>query len=124
LVRLAVYGSSGFKSRSLHVLTDPAHHPVQTPWVVAARRRMDPALKEEAQAFRFLYQRPIAIFLRPDELKEGRTFDGEMLALRRAPDAYVQEAQAIVDFWVEAAARRGEGLEAVLPRSLEAIEQL
>jgi DNA-binding transcriptional ArsR family regulator len=109
---------------SLHVLTDPGHHPVQTPWVINARRRMDPWLKEEAQAFRFLYQRPIATFWRPAALEEGRTFDGEILALRRAPDAYIEEAQAVAGWWVEEAARRGEKLEAVLPRSVEAIEQL
>jgi hypothetical protein len=42
---------------SLHVLTEPKHHPLQHPWVRKARA-LPAALKREIAAFGFAYPRP------------------------------------------------------------------
>lgn len=72
---------------ALHVFHDCKHHPLHLSWVLQARRRLSPALKEEIEAFRFFYRRPIVAFW---ELQEGaafRSFEQEVDELMQAPIA-------------------------------------
>ncbi|MBS4214433.1 ArsR/SmtB family transcription factor [Neobacillus rhizophilus] len=47
---------------ALHVLIDCKHHPLHIPWVINARKKVNPALKQEIDAFSIFYKRPIVTF--------------------------------------------------------------
>ncbi|WP_284035867.1 DUF5937 family protein [Neobacillus sp. 114] len=47
---------------ALHVFIDCKHHPLHTPWVINARKKVNPALKQEIDAFSIFYKRPIVTF--------------------------------------------------------------
>jgi DNA-binding transcriptional ArsR family regulator len=73
---------------SLHVLTEPKHHPLQHPWVRRARG-LPSALKREISAFAFAYRGFIPEFLVPSPATPYRTFDEEVRELERLDDATV-----------------------------------
>jgi DNA-binding transcriptional ArsR family regulator len=66
---------------SLHVLAEPKHHPLQHPWVRAARS-LEPALKRTIGEFSFVYRRHIPSTFGPTPDAELRTFQEELAALR------------------------------------------
>lgn len=47
---------------ALHVFIDCKHHPLHIPWVINARKKINPALKQEIDAFSIFYKRPIVTF--------------------------------------------------------------
>lgn len=73
---------------SLHVLAGPEHHPVQHPWVRAARDLPLP-LRRRMQAFDFAWQRsyPCCVFPRPDAGMGD--FDAELERLQRLDPSLV-----------------------------------
>ena len=62
---------------SLHVLTEPKHHPLQHPWVRRARD-FPAALKREIAAFGFAYRGFIPEFLVPSPDTVYATFEDEL----------------------------------------------
>ena len=73
---------------SLHVLTEPKHHPLQHPWVRRARD-FPPALKREIAAFGFAYRGFIPEFLVPSPDTVYATFEDELGNLERLDDPTV-----------------------------------
>jgi DNA-binding transcriptional ArsR family regulator len=73
---------------SLHVLTEPKHHPLQHAWVRKARV-LPPALRREIAAFGFAYRGFIPEFLVPSPETTYRTFEEEVAELERLDDATV-----------------------------------
>ncbi len=73
---------------SLHVLTEPHHHPVQHPWVRRARG-LSAKLRREIKAFAFSYRNDFPRFLLPGPAAEGplRSFEAELQALALVPPA-------------------------------------
>jgi DNA-binding transcriptional ArsR family regulator len=70
---------------SLHVLTEPKHHPLQHGWV-RAMRTLPAALKREIAAHAFLYRGTVAdCFLPPDATQYG-DFDSELRRFRTLPE--------------------------------------
>ncbi|MFZ5826066.1 MAG: DUF5937 family protein [Bacillota bacterium] len=63
---------------SLHVLFHPKHHPLHVHWVVRTRQRMSPALKAEADAYRFLVQQWLPVYWDVRQSAEIRTFHEEL----------------------------------------------
>ena len=70
---------------SLHVLTEPKHHPLQHPWVRRARD-FPAALKREIAAFGFAYRGFIPEFLVPSPDTVCATFEDELGNLERLED--------------------------------------
>jgi DNA-binding transcriptional ArsR family regulator len=73
---------------SLHVLTEPKHHPLQHPWVRRARD-FPAALKREIAAFGFAYRGFIPEFLVPSPDTVYATFEDELGNLERLEDPTV-----------------------------------
>jgi DNA-binding transcriptional ArsR family regulator len=73
---------------SLHVLTEPKHHPLQHPWVREART-LPTALKREIAAFAFAYRGFIPEFLVPSPRTTYSAFDDELRALEELDEATV-----------------------------------
>src|SRR3954453_14517697 len=71
---------------SLHVLSQPKHHPLQHPWVRRART-LPPELRREIAAFRFAYDGFVPEFLMPSPASAYRVFDEELQELERLDDA-------------------------------------
>jgi DNA-binding transcriptional ArsR family regulator len=67
---------------SLHVLTEPKHHPLQHPWVRRARA-LPPALRREIAAFSFAYSAFIPEFLMPSPAAGYGDFDEELRELEQ-----------------------------------------
>lgn len=70
---------------ALHVFYDCKHHPLHIPWVINARKKINPRLKEEIEAFCFFYQRPIITFW---DLREGsaiHSFESDLNDLLNRP---------------------------------------
>lgn len=65
---------------SLHVLTEPKHHPLQHPWVRRART-LPAALRREIAAFRFAYSAFVPEFLMPSPASGYRPFEDELQSL-------------------------------------------
>jgi DNA-binding transcriptional ArsR family regulator len=73
---------------SLHVLTEPKHHPLQHPWVRRART-LPAALRREIAAFGFAYRGFIPEFLVPSPDTVYGTFEDELAQLERLDDTTV-----------------------------------
>lgn len=56
------YAAAHETMMALHVFHDCKHHPLHIRWVIRARKKMKPALKQEIEAFSFLYKRPVVTF--------------------------------------------------------------
>jgi DNA-binding transcriptional ArsR family regulator len=70
---------------SLHVLTEPKHHPLQHPWVRRART-LPAALRREIAAFSFAYSAFVPEFLMPSPATGYHAFEDELQALERLDD--------------------------------------
>src|SRR3954447_15629434 len=71
---------------SLHVLSEPKHHPLQHPWV--RRARLLPAeLRCEITAFRFAYDGFVPEFLMPSPASPYRGFEEELGELVQLDDS-------------------------------------
>jgi len=71
---------------SLHVLSQPKHHPLQHPWVRRARS-LPPELRREITAFRFAYDGFVPEFLMPSPASPYRTFDEDLRELEQLDDS-------------------------------------
>jgi len=71
---------------SLHVLSEPKHHPLQHPWVRRSRS-LPPELRREIAALRFAYDGFVPEFLMPSPASAYRGFDEELQELERLDDA-------------------------------------
>jgi DNA-binding transcriptional ArsR family regulator len=71
---------------SLHVLSEPKHHPLQHPWVRRARL-LPPALRREITAFRFAYDGFVPEFLMPSPASPYRTFEEDLRELEQLDDS-------------------------------------
>jgi hypothetical protein len=71
---------------SLHVLTEPKHHPLQHGWVRRARS-LPAALRKEIEALSFAYTPFVPEFLTPSPASGFREFDEELQELDRFDDA-------------------------------------
>jgi DNA-binding transcriptional ArsR family regulator len=67
---------------SLHVLTEPKHHPLQHGWVRQART-LPAALRREISAFRFAYSAFVPEFLTPSPAAPYESFEVELQELGR-----------------------------------------
>jgi DNA-binding transcriptional ArsR family regulator len=67
---------------SLHVLTEPKHHPLQHAWVRKARD-LGPTLRREIASFGFAYRGFVPEFLVPSPATAYRTFEEELDELER-----------------------------------------
>lgn len=56
------YSAAHETMMALHVFHDCKHHPLHIQWVINARKKIKPSLKQEIQAFSFLYKRPVVTF--------------------------------------------------------------
>ncbi|MFZ5817677.1 MAG: DUF5937 family protein [Bacillota bacterium] len=70
---------------SLHVFLEPKAHPLHVPWVVRIRAAISPALKAEAEAFRFLFRKALPIFWEVWSSPDIRSFAEELADFRRRP---------------------------------------
>jgi DNA-binding transcriptional ArsR family regulator len=73
---------------SLHVLTEPKHHPLQHPWV-REMRRLPPALKREIDTFSFLYRYTLPNCLLPPADEALLDFDTELGRVRNLDAATI-----------------------------------
>jgi hypothetical protein len=71
---------------SLHVLSQPKHHPLQHPWVRRARS-LPPELRREIAAFRFAYDGFVPEFLMPSPASPFRSFDEDLRELEQLDDS-------------------------------------
>jgi DNA-binding transcriptional ArsR family regulator len=67
---------------SLHVLTEPKHHPLQHPWVRRARA-LPSSLRRDIARFSFAYRQFVPEFLMPSPAASYRTFEEELAELAR-----------------------------------------
>jgi DNA-binding transcriptional ArsR family regulator len=67
---------------SLHVVTEPKHHPLQHPWVRKART-LPAALRHEIAAFSFAYSAFVPEFLMPSPATGYHAFEDELDSLER-----------------------------------------
>jgi DNA-binding transcriptional ArsR family regulator len=67
---------------SLHVLSQPKHHPLQHPWVRRARS-LPPELRREIAAFRFAYDAFVPEFLMPSPASPYRSFEEDLRELEQ-----------------------------------------
>src|SRR3954454_19989034 len=87
---------------SLHVLSQPKHHPLQHPWVRRARSFPAP-LRRRIAAFRFAYAGLLPDFLFPSPGNEYGGFDEELRELEA-----LDEATLALDFLRPLYDHRGE----------------
>jgi DNA-binding transcriptional ArsR family regulator len=71
---------------SLHVLSQPKHHPLQHPWVRRARS-LPPELRREIAAFRFAYDGFVPEFLMPLPGSPFRSFEEDLRELEQLDDS-------------------------------------
>jgi len=71
---------------SLHVLSQPKHHPLQHPWVRRART-LPPELRREIAAFRFAYDGFVPEFLMPSPASHYRGFEEDLRDLGQLDDS-------------------------------------
>lgn len=71
--------------RSLHALTDVAHHPLHISWVLRARTRMHAELKNEAESFAFWCLDGPLVFPEIWSPSDIGSWPDELSALREAP---------------------------------------
>lgn len=70
---------------ALHVFYDCKHHPLHIPWVINARKKISPALKEEIENFSLFYKRPIVSFWELSEDSTFRSFDSDLMEMAEQP---------------------------------------
>ena len=70
---------------SLHVLSDPSHHPLHVPWVIQSRKLLSPALKAELDAFQILYKKWVVNLWEPQPGLGFSSFEEELTALLNMP---------------------------------------
>jgi DNA-binding transcriptional ArsR family regulator len=73
---------------SLHVLTEPKHHPLQHAWVRSARD-LPATLRRDIAAFGFAYRGFVPEFLVPSPETGYRTFEEELAELDELDDATI-----------------------------------
>jgi DNA-binding transcriptional ArsR family regulator len=73
---------------SLHVLTEPKHHPLQHAWVREARK-LPASLRREIAALGFAYRGFVPEFLAPSPTSGYGTFEEELAALEELEDATI-----------------------------------
>jgi DNA-binding transcriptional ArsR family regulator len=71
---------------SLHVLTEPKHHPLQHLWVRKART-LPASLRRDVARFSFAYRQFVPEFLMPSPAAGYRTFEEELDQLARLDEA-------------------------------------
>src|SRR3954465_10563409 len=71
---------------SLHVLSQPKHHPLQHSWVRRARS-LPPELRREIAAFRFAYHHFVPGFLMPSPASVYPSFEDDLRDLGRLDDS-------------------------------------
>lgn len=76
---------------ALHVFFDCKHHPLHIPWVINARKKVSPILKEEIEAFSFFYKRPIFTFWDLEEDSSIHSFDHDLNELLNKPIEHYYE---------------------------------
>jgi DNA-binding transcriptional ArsR family regulator len=84
---------------ALHVYFDCKHHPLHIPWVINARKKISPGLKEEIEAFSLFYKRPIVTFwdLQEDSAIHSFEFDLNRLVDKPIQDYYERIIESILN---------------------------
>lgn len=70
---------------ALHVFIDCKHHPLHIPWVINARKKVSPVLKEEIERFSLFYKRPIVSFWELHEASALRSFESDLTEMAEQP---------------------------------------
>ena len=82
---------------SLHVLSDPSHHPLHVPWVIQSRKLLSPGLKAELEAFQILYKKRVVNLWEPQPGPGYSSFEEELTALSNTPiEEYTSQVSRIL----------------------------
>jgi DNA-binding transcriptional ArsR family regulator len=71
---------------SLHVITEPKHHPLQHPWV-RKTRALPPSLRRDIARFSFVYRQFVPEFLMPSPATAYHSFEEELEAIGRLDES-------------------------------------
>lgn len=120
---------------ALHVFIDCKHHPLHIPWVINARKKITPGLKEEIERFSFLYKRPIVDFWVLQEDSSIRSFDVDLKEFAEKPIEFFYEKvvetilnrkltrQLLQQEFIEAASKRYPESKEVIVKLMENPEE-
>jgi DNA-binding transcriptional ArsR family regulator len=82
---------------SLHVLSDPSHHPLHVPWVIQSRKLLSLGLKAELEAFQILYKKWVVNLWEPQPGPGYSSFEEELTALSNMPiEKYTSQVSQIL----------------------------
>lgn len=79
------YSAAHETMMALHVFHDCTHHPLHIPWVISARKKINSTLKQEIEAFSFLYQRPLVTFWTMQGHSAFQSFEQGITELSSSP---------------------------------------
>jgi DNA-binding transcriptional ArsR family regulator len=79
------YSAAHETMMALHVFHDCKHHPLHIPWVIDARRKINSTLKQEIEAFSFLYKRPLVTFWALQGNSAFQSFEEGLRELESSP---------------------------------------